>query len=562
MFSPAVHNLVLEFSEFWCSMKRDRCAGLVHEWIIHRVREEWSPWWISLPMERRIRIVNDLPSLKEEECKWLLQSLRITIEADCEKNGSLPNGPGSGDWVFMQLAHIVPFEDSGLFAEWRLDQVAGFKALCLHPNKSLPILSKLLRRGDESPHYPYNGRLRDAVGVSSALAAVAHLLKRWNAVFFNGQPGGCAHQPLALRLPLVTSLILGPLCVASIYFTASIGHLKEAWLILLLNGAYLSSMLFLSFWFIGIFSDWRAQQRLAATLDNNQVAWAFGSVLPSPTSRNSLEIEGESFSAALALSILHSLVALEKGINCWVSWCVRRASRNMKTLGITGDLSPTGKVLSVAGFDDAKNGKKAICIRERLTLLSPDQEEATATAAEVAEGLCVKKCASLEGMIWAAANHRSGFALWLGATSATLLVLFSFFARNLVLPAQAPDLDVSQPPIIEDKARHIQHLVLHFRTSCPECFILRVHSRFWKTPGEQRLAQVKDSNVAVFEIELVPETGTAGSGMDSSIEIQRIRELPFLPLTPGPAVEEITFARINDMYERSKGVGKYAYPNH
>jgi hypothetical protein len=75
------------------------------------------------------------------------------------------------------------------------------------------------------------------------------------------------------------------------------------------------------------------------------------------------------------------------------------------------------------------------------------------------------------------------------------------------------------------------------------------------------MAEPKDSDLAVLEVELVPEDNSAGNGMDSSIEIQRRRWLPFLPLPPVP-VEETTFARINDMYERSKGVGKYAYTDH
>jgi hypothetical protein len=75
------------------------------------------------------------------------------------------------------------------------------------------------------------------------------------------------------------------------------------------------------------------------------------------------------------------------------------------------------------------------------------------------------------------------------------------------------------------------------------------------------LAQAKDSDDAVFEIELVPEEGATGDGMGSSVEIRRMRLLPFLRLEPQP-VEEITFARLSDMYERSRGVGKYASTNH
>jgi hypothetical protein len=60
---------------------------------------------------------------------------------------------------------------------------------------------------------------------------------------------------------------------------------------------------------------------------------------------------------------------------------------------------------------------------------------------------------------------------------------------------------------------------------------------------------------------LVPEEGATGDGMGSSVEIRRARLLPFLRLEPQP-VDEITFARLNDMYERSRGVGKYAFPNH
>src|ERR1039458_211567 len=492
-FSSAAYSLLREFSEFWRSLKEARSAGLIHEWIVHRVREEWVPWWLSLPMDRRIRIANDLASLDEEERKWFLHLLRNTIEADREQEGSPSNGPGAGNWVFMQLAHIEPFERSQVFAAWRLDQVEGFRALCLHPHRSLPILCTLLRRGDEAPHYEYNVRLTDAVGVLSALSAVDHLLKHWNPLFFNGRPRGCSHHPLALRLPLTASLILGPLCIAILYVASSIGRLSEALLFRLQYGAFLCSLLFLIFWLIGILSDWRAERRLAAALEGSQVAWALGQGLPSPTSRNSLVIQGESYSAALALNLLHSLAAREDG-NCWISWHLHRAARNMETLGITGDLSPTGKTLRVNGFDD----KKPICIREGLALLSPDQARATATAAEIGQGLKVTKCTSLEGMIWAA-SHASGVALWLGAAAAVLMILFSLFARGQMRLPPAPDLDVSEPPIIEDRGRHIQHLILHFRTTCAECFIVRIHSTFWKTPGEQYLAQVKDSEIGRAE---------------------------------------------------------------
>src|ERR1039458_4590789 len=215
---------------------------------------------------RRIRIANDLASLDEEERKWFLHLLRNTIEADREQEGSPSNGPGAGNWVFMQLAHIEPFERSQVFAAWRLDQVEGFRALCLHPHRSLPILCTLLRRGDEAPHYEYNVRLTDAVGVLSALSAVDHLLKHWNPLFFNGRPRGCSHHPLALRLPLTAALILGPLCIAILYVASSIGRLSEALLFRLQYGAFLCSLLFLIFWLIGILSDWRAERRLAAVL--------------------------------------------------------------------------------------------------------------------------------------------------------------------------------------------------------------------------------------------------------------------------------------------------------
>src|ERR1700728_1789348 len=112
MLSPAAHYLLFEFSEFWDSLKKGRAAGTIHEWVVHRVREEWVPWWLELSTERRTRIVNDLGSLSDEERAWFLRELRGMIESDCEQGDSLPNGPGSAEWVFMQFAHIESLEPS------------------------------------------------------------------------------------------------------------------------------------------------------------------------------------------------------------------------------------------------------------------------------------------------------------------------------------------------------------------------------------------------------------------------------------------------------------------
>jgi hypothetical protein len=557
MLSPAVHHLLSEFSEFWNSMNTGRAAGHIHTWIIHRVREEWVPWWRGLPAARRSKIEADLASLSEQDSAYFLQTLRATIEADQEAGSSAPNGLGAGDWVFMEFAHIEPLENSKVFAAWRLDRPGGFKALCLHPNKSLLIKTTLLRRGTEPAHYEYNAQLTNTVGVLSALAAVDHLLKRWNRLFFCGSPRGCSHHPLALRLPLTGALIVGPLCIAVIYIAASAGSLSDDLLLKLLYGAGLCTLLTFVFWLIGIINDTLAERHLAAVLERSQVAWALGDVLPTlHSTRNALEIKGESYSVALALSILGALSGREDSAGSLLSWHLRRAEINAKSLGITGDLSPSGRVLNVTGLE----AKKEICITEKLTLLSPDQKDATPDDAQITHGLTVRKCRTLEGMIWEA-SRRSRVTLWLGAASALILALFSFFAWNLVFLPPPPEIEASQPPIIEDRAHHLQHLILHFRTSCPECFILRVNSKFWKVREEQRLAEAKGSDLAVLEIELLPEEGTTGSGMDSVIEILRTRHLPFLQLSPVP-VEEITFARINDMYERLKGVGKYAYPNH
>jgi len=249
-------------------MRKARAAGHIHTWIVHRVREEWVPWWQGLPSERQKQFEADLASLSAEDEAWFLQMLRATIEADSEAGTSAAHGPGSADWVFMQFAHIEPLEASGLFAASRLDQPGGFKALCLHPNKSLLIKVTLLRRGPDPAHYEYNVRLTNTVGVKSALAAVNHLLKSWNRVFFCGRPRGCSHHPLALRLPLSAALILGPSCIIAVYAVAAVDSLSDALLLQLLYGAGLCGLVTLVFWLFGIVSDTLAERRLAGLLGN------------------------------------------------------------------------------------------------------------------------------------------------------------------------------------------------------------------------------------------------------------------------------------------------------
>jgi len=554
-FMLNVDYLLSEFFAFWLALKKKRAEGDVRDWMVHRVREEWMPWWLELSPDRQARITEALSDLAPTEILPFRGKLVAGIEADCEREGVPLNGRGSGDWVLMQLAHAKPFEESKVFEDWRLDRVSGFRCLCLLPDRSFPIHAILLRRGGESAHYSYNLDLDDAIGVSSAIEAAAHLLSRGRGLFsFNGRPRGWFHQPLALRLPVTAALIVGPGCTVGIYVMSWLGLLTDSRLAELSHAVCLSALLFLALWTLSLVSDWAVERRMAVLLENSQVAWALGDIIPSDRGRNDLHIDGESFGAALAMQILSSLMAEINDTDSWVAWCIRRAAGNKNEFGITGVISPTGKIMTVTCMQK----KKAICVEERRSLLAPVQVDADVTEAE--PRLHVVKCETLASMIWAAGKI-SEFKLWIGTAVAVLLLIFGYFTHGSVWPQPSPELDLGRPPIIEDRNHHIQRLTLHLRTDCPECFVVRLHSSFWKATGEQHLAQAKGSDVAVVEIELLPQDGVTGGGMDSSVEIQRTRRLPFLRLPPEPC-EEMTFFWLNDMYERSKGVGKYAFPNH
>lgn len=573
MFSPGVFNILLEFAEFWSAMRSRRISGQIHEWMIHRVREEWVRCWLGLPTDRKVRLRDDLAALTDEERASITTLLSDMIESDRDPARSIANGPGAGGWVFMQLAHMDPFDGDPLFARWRLHGATGFKALCITPTERFPIICTLLQRtADEPSHYEYNLNLAHATGVLSTITAITNILEWFNPLLFGDTPRGCAHQPRALRIPLRISLVFGAICVFAVYAAGLTGRLTEMSLTFVVYGACVCSALLVALWSVGTFSDWRTERQLASLLTASQVGWALGDILPSKTTRNVLNVVGESFSAALALSVVSALGTRMNGKSCWTLWCMGRAAENMARLGVTGELSPDGMLLPV-GFG-AKGEKKALCMRPpMLTLLAPKQPEALPTAQEKTQGLRSIRCRTLKQMICAAAHMQGrlrpgrlvALLLWIAVILAIVLVIFSCFAARLIFPDDPPELVVDQPPIIEDAARSKQHVILHFRTGCPQCFVVRLHSPFWQTPTEKRLAKPDGSDVAVYEVELVRREDARGdtsrNSLDGSVEIIRARALPWLPLPPAP-VEEITFGRLNDMYERSEGVGKYAYPNH
>jgi hypothetical protein len=546
--SPA-DGLLRDVSEFWRWAKADPRADAIGDPLVHRVRERWHRWWLALPVQRQEAISRTAEALIGDEQGGFLRSLRDFVELDAERTLVSAPGHGPADWVFMQFAHVEPFEHSGLFAQWRLDNVTGFCALGLEPEsdskpgRSRSIFVALVSLRDtmgssngSTRQYVYNATLREKGGASNAVEAAVHLLKRSQPFFFAGRPRGIRHLPNVLRWLFTISLIGGSACAFALYVAASTRHLSDALATRLVAAAFVATIVFLAAWLIGLGSDWYVERQLAAALAGYQVAWAFGDVLPTKHSRNAIDIEGNSFAAALALGILH---AAHGGADSWIAWCVRRAADNMRVLGITGDVSPSGRILPVN-----LDGKNEICSRERRRLCAPDQRDSR----EIADGRRVRIAATLEGLVWNAADLRSGLS-WLAATVAVLLVLFSIEAYAVVSPPAPPELDVRHPPITESTARDFQYLTLHFRSERPRRFLVRLRSPFWKA-GEQRLHE--DANgESVVELDLVRQAAATGSTTDGVVEVLLVRHLPFMEMSPLP-VEEITIWRLIELHQRSK----------
>jgi hypothetical protein len=430
----------------------------------------------------------------------------------------------------------------------------------------------LSRRPAGPQHYEYNITVHELAGAGCALSAVAALLTQANPLLFHGRPRGVAHLPNILRTPFLGALIVGPAVVAIIYIGAVFGTLSDVTLNTLLRVAGVSSVLVFVLWLVGVASDRLVERRLARLLANSQIAWAFGHVVPrrgsrNEHSRNPIDVVGQSYAAALAMSTLKSLVNRLDGYSSWISWLIRRAAQDSSPNGktstkphaITGKLSASGALLPV----DELGKKKGICIAEGFDLLAPLQKDARPTAEERARGLIVRRCSSLSGLIWAAwaaARRGSGLYLWLGAIVALALIGFSIGSINLILPPPTLTLDSQQNPIIETADRRSQRLLLQFRTSCPECFVVRVHSRFWNSSGEVSFAEVANSDVAILSTELRILDNPVGTTLDGSVEILRRRHLPFLSLAP-ERVDEITFETLKDLHQRASESGKYASLN-
>jgi hypothetical protein len=374
---------------------------------------------------------------------------------------------------------------------------------------------------------------------------------------FHGRPRGISHLPATLRVPFVGALVVGPIAVASLYFGVASGRASAGIVDLLMRIILACAVLLPTLWLLGIASDWRIERRLVKLLDASQIAWALGRRLPDKDSRNVLRIAGESYGAALAMSLLWSLVGRLDDSASWISWQIRCAAERAAMYGVTGKLSAGGAVLPV----DELAKKKTVCAKYGLEMLLPSRNDVSSSAVALAAVPVVHECSTLPGLIWSAGRHGSGGHLWLGTAVIFALVLFAIASFPLVMPRPELSLEVQQNPIFETADRRSQALLLRFRTSCPTCFVVRVHSGFWKSEDEKPLSREGNGDLATFSTVLTPREDPIGDTLSGSIEIVRQRRVPFLPLPP-QVVEEITFATLRDLYEQTTASGHHALPHH
>jgi hypothetical protein len=566
---PRVAWVLAEFDEFWAHLRRARQAGVLRTQIVHRIREEWPYWWASVEPARREQLLSALQQLTPLERVVLRQRLVTAIEQSHEPepgagDHSTANGKGAADWVFMQLAHTSSIDEVGLFDEWRLDRVnqgpsrnrldgwTGFNVLCVNPDEPFPVIVVPLARGPRCEHdYRYNAILDEPAGVACAMSSVRAALTG-NPFMFHGRPRGISHLPATMYVSFVGALVVGPIAVASLYIGVATGRASNDIVDLLVRIILACAVLLPALWLLAVASDWRIDRRLVKLLDDSQIAWALGRRLPDKDSRNELRLDGESYAAALAMSLLWSLVNCLDGSVSWISCQVRCAGERAALYGVTGKLSAAGVVLPVDKLEE----KKAICARYGLEMLSPPGHDASSSAAPPV----VHQCSTLSGLIWIAARRGSGWHLWFFAVLISALLLFAIASFPLVLPRPELSLEVQQNPIFEAADRRNQALLLRFRTSCPSCFVVRVHSKFWKVDDEKPLIREGNGDLATFSTVLTPREDPIGDTLNGSIEIVWQRRVLWLPLPP-QAVEEITFATLRDIYERTTASGNHALPH-
>src|SRR5262249_34404551 len=151
----------------------------------------------------------------------------------------------------------------------------------------------------------------------------------------------------------------------SLYFGVATGRASAGIVDLLMRIILACAVLLPTLWLLGIASDWRIERRLVKLLDASQIAWALGRRLPDKDSRNILRIAGESYGAALAMSLLWSLVGRLDDSASWISWQIWRAAERAAMYGVTGKLSAGGVVLPV----DELAKKKTVCAKYGLEML-------------------------------------------------------------------------------------------------------------------------------------------------------------------------------------------------
>jgi hypothetical protein len=334
--SPHAACVWAAFEDFWAHLRRAREAGTLQPRIIHRVCEEWPFWWAHVGASRQEQLRSALSQLTAVEHADLRQRLAILIEhtRDPKPGGRGAESPaeeGAADWVFMQFGHIPVFEGTALFDAWRLDHVngnagvwTGFNMLCVEPDEPFPIIVVPVVRGPRAePDYCYNAILDHPAGMACARSAVNAVLVG-NPFMFAGRPRGISHLPATLRIVFLGLLVLSPSALAILYIAVYTGHASSGLVDVLMRMVLAGAVLLPALWLLAMLSDGLIGWQLAKRLHGSQIAWALGRRLPDATSRNPLRIDGESYGAALALSMLWSLVRRDEATT-WISWLIRRA---------------------------------------------------------------------------------------------------------------------------------------------------------------------------------------------------------------------------------------------
>ena len=564
MLAPAAQYVLYQFSEFWHWAKTDPAADAWARPQIHRVSQRWRLWWeTNLSPADQERFRDSVSSLVGCDRSSVIEELRRQIEADREQEQSPQYGRRAADWVFMQLASVEPFNDTGTFDSWRLDREEGYRLLIVEPPvsaqpdsceqtskhaRSRRIRVALLNIVGPARPYTYNVSLRDPQGVSNALEAVARLLSRPSPRFllFNGRPRGWRHHPILLRSLLAGSLLVGAAAVATLYLAGRPPGWDEEMLVAVAVGA---SAVFLTAWLIGSASDWLVEARLASLVRNRHLGWALSDI-PQPDRVELVEVDGDSYGAALSLATLHEACChYADDCKSWIVWCVHAAATNMSKQGITGRIAADGSILSV----EEMTLKKKLCIDENVTCYAPNQQDAVPTQAEASAGLQVETPQTLEALVWRIAGFGSGVMLWIGATAALLLVGFSISACSMVRARTPPVVVVRDPPLDETVKGRTPFLLIRFLTKSPQDYQVRIRSRFWQS-GEYRLVR-DDAETAHVHVDLIRAADANGSATAATVQVLQIRRVPFLTLPPVTVIE-MSFERLVDMYQRSKGLNQ------